>query len=280
VISARAIGILEEIALTPQHGAAKGISERVKEGREAVQNAIKELKTEGLVETITMRMDNGKVVRTLRLTDAGNQLLETRTYILLTQLNSNLILNTNSYNYYKRIAGKPADEIYEEGKKMDDWSFGGNAVDPDDLAELKRKEKERKQREYEETRQAKAEARLSSVKDTPVADRTVDQSVYEFGRRVEQHWHIKPWQTARTRFKHAFYNARKFNNTDGEIEEKMMDRFFASIADQKHIDDPEIIWKMFIKKFDRLLLDVKQAEVTPEFWDQQKEISRKQWENF
>ena len=59
-----------------------------------------------------------------------------------------------------------------------------------------------------------------------------------------------------------------------------MDRFFAGIEHNKTINDPEIIWKMFIRDFSSLLLDVERSTVTPEDIAAAEDISDKQWEKF
>jgi len=60
----------------------------------------------------------------------------------------------------------------------------------------------------------------------------------------------------------------------------MMDRFFAGLEHQKHINDPEVIWKMFIKNYASILLDVERSTVTQEDIAVAEDISARQMERF
>ena len=61
---------------------------------------------------------------------------------------------------------------------------------------------------------------------------------------------------------------------------KMMDRFFSGIEHNKSINDPELIWRSFIKQFESLLIDVQQTTVTIEDIARAVELSDKQWEKY
>jgi len=276
VISAKALVVLEEIAITPLHGAARGISKKIGMGRESVQNAITVLRREGLVETVTYKTGAHAFGRILRPTQEGYHVLKTRTSTLLNELNSNLILNDYSFISKKRVSG----EARREEETMDDWhSLGQVEQDPEEIAELRRREKDRRDREYREMRAAKAEAGMTARANRTPANWTVDNSVYEFASRMVR-WDIAPWESSRSVFKVAFAKARKTYGTTGDVELKMMDVFFGRLDHEKKMHDPDIVWRLFIRDFGSLLATVEQSAVTPDDIVKAKELSSKQLEKF
>ena len=162
----------------------------------------------------------------------------------------------------------------------DRYYLGQIDVDQDEVNEQKRKDRARKHKEDQEMRAAKFEAKAKATASKQLIDWTADDSVNDFAERMLRIWHVKPWETARTRFRGAFGQARKTHGTDGELEAKMMDRFFAGLEHNKHIDDPERIWKLFIRDFGSLLLDVQRSTVTPEDIASAEDILKKQWEKY
>jgi len=192
-----------------------------------------------------------------------------------TQLNSYLNLNAYSYIKQERLLGEP-----KEGMMDNEFRALSYESEEDELRAKIRKERERKSAEYalakEQEHNRKREAKMSKL---PI-DWTTDESVNEFANRMEGMWHVTPWKVARTRFRGAFGQARKTHGTTGDIELKMMDRFFAGLEHNKHINDPEIIWKMFIRDFGSLLLDVERSTVTPADIAAAEDISDKQWEKY
>ena len=53
--------------------------------------------------------------------------------------------------------------------------------------------------------------------------------------------------------------------------------FFETLAHNKSIDDPDIVWKMFIKQFGALMLDVMKTTVTDQSIEDARAIADKQW---
>jgi hypothetical protein len=109
---------------------------------------------------------------------------------------------------------------------------------------------------------------------------TTDDSVYHFADCVKGFWHIEPWTNTRTRFKAAFGRARKEYGTTGDIELKMMERFFDGLDHKKHVTNPEVIWKVFIRDFGSLLTAVDRSTVTQEDIDKAEAILKRQWEKY
>ena len=261
MITARAIGVLEELALNPDHGAARGLSTVLGEGRDAIQTAINELRDLGYVETISY----GRGLKVLRVSSTGFQFLESRTSILLSRLNSNI----NIYAYLADKQERVLDGV--EYKNKIELNIGGEVSflgqmdsDPNEVAERVRKDREKRQAEYLANKNKIASERITAKQSKTPFDWTPTDVSYEFASRVQSLWHVKPWSVAKTRFKIALTNARKEHGTNGEIENKMMDLYFMQISHETHLIEPEIIWKRFIMQFSNLSVEAKRSMVTKE----------------
>jgi len=253
VITARALGILEEIVMNPDHGGAKGLSEKVGEGKFAIQNAISELRSAGLVETITHRMANGRTVSILRPTEDGNQVLVTRFHTMQRQLNSYLYIDTYSIN------NKPNSESSSREEENVEYYDS-----EEERSEAKRKFRERQVAEKAEAHEKRTSERMQ-VRDskTPVDWSTTD-STFEFANQMHELWHVQPWKVTRSRFRFALSDKRAEYGTDGEMEQKMMKIYFSALKHDTKMTDPEIIWKRFIVQFGNLLEEAKRQSVTLE----------------
>lgn len=160
---------------------------------------------------------------------------------------------------------------------MSDYEPTPMYLEPEERAEYLKNMREKRQAEYREIKSVEAQERIKAKAARTPAEWSSDDSAYHFAEQMALNWHIKPWLTARTRFKAAFGQARKTYGTTGDIELQMMERFFATLEHQKNADDPEVIWKMFIKQFQSLLTDVTRATVTDEDLVAAKELADKQW---
>ena len=272
MITARALGAYVYLQASGASISAETLSRVFPEGRKAFLTALKELREAGLIRT-TREVVNGKYVTQSYLVDGSpkKELL-----IQLTGLNSHLILNAYSLKQ-ERVPGEPR----KEEPMSDYYALGrGDAEDLDDQRERARKDRERRIREHQEAKASEAQARIEQKRGKTPIDWTSDDSVYHFAERMANMWHVKPWVTARTRCKGAFATARKTYGTNGEIESRMMDRFFAGIEHNKKIDEPDMIWKLFIRDFASILIDVERSTVTVEDVESAKELAKSQWENF
>ena len=288
MISARALGILLEIASTGLQGGADTLSLHFKEGRDACQAALTELRKEGLIETKTNKFSGG-FSRSIEVTELGFTFLESRisitlksrTSILLSEPNS--ILSTNSLlaNNIKRIPDGVGDEEFYKV----DFKTGGNMdflgqmdLDPDDREEQLRKERERRKQDYQEAKQQKHDAVVHAAQTRPQQLWSITQSASEFIKRLEDMWHVKPWTVSQAPFRSSFANARKAYDTDGEVEFLMMDLYFKQIAHETAIDNPEHIWRRFIQQFGALAIETKRSMVTDEDIETEKIKAAKSWE--
>ena len=274
MISARALGVYLYLQTTEATISAESLSKVFSEGREAIGTALAELKGYNMISSTKERIGN-RIITVNRLVAPDLWAPETRRLILQNKLYSNLILNNNTFISKKIVIGE-ANEEKSAQVDRDWWGLGAYEQDPDEIAEIKRKEKARRQKEYEELRAAKTEAKLTDLRSLEPFNWTVDNGVYYFAQRMIR-WDIPPWETARTRFLAAYAKARKEFNTNGTLEIKMIDRFFMGLDHEKGLRDPEKIWKVFISRWGTLLHDVELANIDMET---QKDKARKEWDKF
>jgi hypothetical protein len=268
VITARALGAYVYLKTTGAPVSAESLSKAFPEGRKAFLTVLKELRDLGLITT-SRQIVNGKYVTQSYVSDGSP-----KTALLLqqTQLNTNINNITYSFISKKEYLGEPRGD-----ENMSDYEPSPMYLEPEEKAEYVRKMREKRQAEHRDMKAAEAQERIEAKKALTPADWNSDDSAYHFAEQMALNWHIKPWLTARTRFKAAFGQARKTHGTTGDIELKMMDRFFDRLAHQKNADDPEIIWKMFIKQYSSLLVDVMRATVTDVDVQVAQELADKQW---
>ena len=289
MITARALGVLMEIASKELYGGATALSEAFKEGRDACQKAINELKGLGLLSTTTQKYSNGAYRRVIAVTEEGWELLETRMARLLetraisklSEPNSRLSTNSILANKQERVRDGVAEEEFYKvdlttGGKM---TFPGQMdFDADDHMEQLRKDRERRTREHQDLKQKKFLDAVEFKNGRSPVDWTPDQSSTAFIERVEGTWGIRPWTMSKRGFRAAFATARKNHGTDGEIELLMMDRYFNQLAHEKGIDNPEHLWKRFILQFGSLAVEAKRSMVTDEDLETAKVEASKSWE--
>lgn len=274
-ITARAIGVLEEILINPNHGGARGLSERLGEGRDAIQNALTDLRTLGYIETATVKTGKFGFAKSIKVTEAGYQFLKSRTSILLIQLNANnnLLLDTNTH-LLNHKQNSNADAL-REGGSMEWDDFAPTYVDPEDrdafLAKAREKKHQDKMAQHERIRTE----RMKRREDSNRVNWSATDVAFEFGHRMQGLWHVAPWKVTHSRFRYALGTKRQEHNTTGDIECQMMDLFFDKIKHDTKINDPEIIWKKFIVEFGSLLLQVTRQSATPEQLDTERERSQK-----
>ena len=289
MITARALGVLMEIASKELYGGARALSEVFVEGRDACQKSLNELKAAGLTRTTKQKYSNGAYRSIIEITPAGWDVLETRisevlkTRSLCIQSQSYSRLSTNSL--YADKQERVPDGVGGETFVKVDFKAGGEMTflgqmdnDPDEVQERIQKDRARRASEYQEAKLKKHQDSVTSLQSQSPALWSADKSSTEFVRRLEDMWHVKPWTVAKSRFKIAFANARKTHGTDGELELLMMDRYFSQLAHETHINDPEHIWKRFISQFGSLAIDCRRANVTDEDLETAKVSAEKSWE--
>ena len=229
-----------------------------------MQSALNELRSAGLIETRKERI-GGKIMTLTRLTPPDFWSLETRSLFLMVQRNKQLLRNSNfsiSNAYYPAEPGEEEKfiKVNLEGVPMSDFPA---AYDPDDIDDARARAAKAKYDAKQEEKSQRYEKRMLKRSTNP-AKWSVTDSVYEFASRMLDLFHVTPWNIGESRFRIALSNARSSYGTNGYHENLMYDKFFKQISHNKKINDPEIIWKMFIKQYGSLLSEMRLSEVTQE----------------
>ena len=267
-VTARTLGVYVFMTLKGSPTSSGDLAKAFGGDRKTYLKDLQALMRAGLVRK-TIQVVNGRPITTMSLTDESpfNGL-----QLLLSQQNSNLLLNA-----YSLISKKEYIRERMGDEKMSDYEPSPMYLEPEERAEYARRRRLQQQAEFRAVKEQKTTERIQAKKNRKPEEWSSDDAAYHFAERVELSWHIKPWLTARTRFKAAFGQARKMYGTTGDIEIKMMDRFFDALEHEKSVDDPEIVWKMFIKQFPTLLADVNRTTVTDEDVKVAQEWADKQW---
>ena len=270
MLSSRSTGIYLYLLLARPQITADGLSEVFSEGRDAIAVCLRELRGLGLIKTEKVRI-NGRIMTISHVVEPEYWALETRLLLQHTPLYS--LLRTNSLYSYKqeRVAGEARDEyIQVDLKTGGEMSFpreyDDSAVpfDPDDKLEFTRKDRERRQKAYNESKQEQFDLRIKDKSSRDPFDWSPQQSCDEFVKRCNDLWHVQPWTMNKSRFNIAFSNARKAYGTKGDLELKMMDLYFSQIKDRTDINQPEHVWKRFITQFSNLQTEARRLMTTPD----------------
>lgn len=270
------IGLLWHLASKGGPKGARALSKAYPEGRDAIQSMINDLREDGLIITVTNRKSNGSYGRSIEVTEAGMHALGGRTSLtrgmssqvghsLEEQRNKQLVPNSNFFNKLTESTGGAREE---ENYLKVELSVGGEmsdfpeAYDPDDVDGARRRYyKKRNEEKIERLERREEKRRMDKASRDPVKWSATD-SAYEFARRMWNLWHVSTWEVTSSRFIYALQDCRDRYGTTGADELLMYERFFDKISHETRLNNPEIIWKMFIKQFQTLLADVKVAEVT------------------
>jgi hypothetical protein len=266
VITARALGVYVYLKASGAPISAESLSRVFPEGRKAFLTVLKELREAGLITT-SRQLVNGRYVTQSYLDGSPKKEL----LLQLSMLNSNLSLNAYSYINKKEYLGEP------RGENKMDYEEAPMYLESEERAEYARKMREKRNAEHRAIKEQEAKKKIEAKSAKDPAFWSTDDSAYYFAERMALMWHVKPWVTVRTRFKAAYGASRKTHGTTGDIELKMMDRFFDSLEHKKHIDDPDNIWKSFIKNYAALQIAVERSTVTPEDIAAAEALADKQW---
>lgn len=271
VITARTLGVYVFMTLKGAPTSSGDLAKAFGGDRKTYLKDLQALVKAGLVRK-TIQVVNGRPVTSMVLTDESplNGL-----QLLLSQQNSPLILNA-----YSLISKKEYFRERKEERMYDEYENAPMYLEPEERAEYLRKAREKRDAKHREERDARVASRIKEKANRTPAEWTTDDSAYYFAERVSLMWNVEPWTSVRTRFKAAFGRARKEYGTTGDIELKMMERFFEGLEHRKHITNPEVIWKVFIRDFGALLTAVEHSNVTQEDIDKAEEILKRQWEKY
>jgi hypothetical protein len=235
MISARALGVYVFLLGNSNSISADLVAKEFKEGRNAALTALKELRDIGLIKTRRYKM-NGRFTTRTELVD--RRLIPIETLQMLRKITHP---NIEKNRATQTIRGKL---IETEGEQ----NYILNSKLSHDI----------RLSEYEEKRANSIKKSNLARHQIPMKDWKPKHVCQEFSNRI---WtmHIKPWSLNESNFIKAMGAMRKKCNTDGEIEIRVMDKFFV-LTDIGQFSEPEHLWRLFLKRFPYLLPDVR-AEV-------------------
>lgn len=263
MISARAVGLLWDCVYVGTNPTAEALQARFKEGREAIRTALNELVFEGLLERRAERAGS-RIMTTCFVTDKGRNYFEvsdswgpkTRYRHAESKPISGDLIQQNELTYTKYIASLTSKEITREPREefttmnvsdIMGYDFFEPTSSDDEAMEERIKARAKHEAAKKEAYQQKTRKRMGGRYDIPVASWAPAEIGHEFAYRIENQWSIPPWSVATSRFIPALATMRKSHDTNGEIEFKMLDLFFASIDFDKY-DSAEHLWKLFISR--------------------------------
>jgi hypothetical protein len=260
-LSARALGLLVFIATRETNISAESLKEHFKEGRDAVSNALKELRGKQLIKTCRGKAGHYFYTQTL-ITDQGKEFLETHLRIKVLQkiIHVSVIEYVNTELQVRRGAKKLNYELNSE-------------LDPNSV------EYQKKALEIFEANQlTKNEKRIKHRSLKAKEDWTPSDSGYEFEQKISNIWSIPPWSVTESRFIPALASARRKHKTNGQIESDMMDLYLIDDGWLKH-QTGDHLWKGFIRRFSDLAQTAKLMRPR-DFTEEELRQIRKSWDLF
>jgi len=281
-LSLKARGLLFFIITTGSHISAEMLAKKLAEGEASIGTGLAELRAWGLLELKKCKLANGAFNTKTTITDKGYNffldcLAEISTY---NDHFAKLLYSTtrDSSNITKLVKGPGSKN--EKFSVVTSSGFDGlSDRETENLREQMREEKllnEKLKKEqeilnWEKAQKKKHRAQFEARANKP--DKTTwtptDMS-FEFADRLEKHWHIKPWRVTKTRFALMQAEARRRFETNGEIECRMMDRFFES-ENIFEYSDPKFLMNRYFYRYSELY---SYAELTGPLSEEEIQIQR------
>jgi hypothetical protein len=175
-----------------------------------------------------------------------------------------LISNSSNARTADIATNKFFDEVKEEEKQVGYDFFGSTSSEDDEFASERAKHLRLVKQEHAEAKLAQAEKRRdrhrSNLDPTLWSCKDV---AYEFADRMADIWSIAPFSVTQSRFVQALAAFRKQHDTNGALETKLIDLFFASLEAEKYTDGNHL-WRAFMYKAPMLLQTAKELTVTVE----------------
>lgn len=259
MITGLPLQVLQAMAKRTRNRGAEPLSKDLGIGRNRIQEAITYLRNIGAIETITVKFANGSPVKSINITDLGDELLGhtvgAYSGAYIQQPKQNSYIPNIAYSYIS----KPNSEQGSREAHMSEYYY-----DEDERLEAQRKFREKQHAEKVGAHEDRRQQRMVKRSQSNAVSWSSTDSAFEFAEQMHSLWHIKPWQVTRSRFRYALDAKRKEFNTDGSIELEMMKLFFSQIKHETKLVDPEMVWKRFIVQFHNLLTEVQRSKVTTE----------------
>jgi hypothetical protein len=295
-LSPKALGLLVHINRYGAINGAEGLAEAFGTGVKSVRTGLTELRSNGLISLSKGRTGNGHYWSEVLITEAGQAVVERyaemahgRSAKKATRRSAKTgnYISPNSHSANTPYS-KRANSILKEGRTESDEKEEFDKVpmpigeqmqrDPDDEAEAKKKWEEETRVKRREAKESRRVEKIKHIASRPVEDWTPTQLAEYFADHMKQmNWKIAEW-TSRSGFKGGIENLRMNHNTNGVIEKELIDRFFSTIKHDKGLDNPDLIWRMFIKRAPQMLNDAKASLRTDKDVVALREQASKSWE--
>jgi hypothetical protein len=209
------------------------------------------------------RLVGGGTKTKVVLSDATKSVLSGYRHIAVQQVSS--ISNTNTASTINIATNKFLDGVEGKEKQVGyDFFDKTSSEDNDEILAARAKHLAEKKAEFAEIKEAQAQRRkdLHRSKISP-ADWTCKDVAYEFGDRMADLWSIKPFSVTQSRFVQALSVFRKQNDTNGEVELKIIELFFSTLKSEKYTDGNHL-WRAFLYKAPSLLMQARDSIITVE----------------
>jgi hypothetical protein len=271
-LSPKTLGVLLEIAVYGAPEGVKGLSKELGVGRVQIDSALAELASIGLV-----RLSNGKTAKgtfwyKVELTPEGvayahNWMTGKKPLAVLPNGETNIYISLNSniadtyiadipyskeqYGLYANSVNKSAEQSSALNGKENIggiMSLGSTPIDPDDLADEMKKDKERKKQERKEQSENHYRDRQRIRSSRAVVDWSPADVVNHFSEQVKLIWNVENVAlTQRPKLVRAMDLFRMDNDTNGEIDKYLIDAYISTKKfDKTKLYNPEEIFWGFI----------------------------------
>ncbi|CAB4129508.1 hypothetical protein UFOVP115_33 [uncultured Caudovirales phage] len=174
------------------------------------------------------------------------------------------IYNSYTASTVNKATNKFLDEVEGEEIEVGYEFFKSSSSSDDELVREREKHMAQKKAEYVEAREKKAQQRKDLHRSKLAsASWSCKDVAYEFADRMADIWTIAPFSVTQSRFVQALAVFRKQHDTNGEIELKIIELFFATLKQDKYTDGNHL-WRAFLYKAPSLVQVARESIVSVE----------------
>jgi hypothetical protein len=268
-LSPKGIGVFLTIARYGAPRGVQGLMEANGWGRYETESALTELVSIGLIARSSGKTAKGTFWHKIELTSQGKAYAfdwstgsplqvfpNGETYISISQ-NSNIAdtyiadipYSREQYGLYANSVNQGAKQSFaqrkEENEEGEAMSLGSMPIDPDDLADEMAKAEQRKKEERKAEREAHYRKRQMARAKKTVDKWTPTDVVNYFAERCKTLWPVQQVElTQRPALVKAMYRFRVDNDTNGELDKRLLDMFLDTykFERQKSYNPEQLFW--------------------------------------
>lgn len=275
-LSARALGVLLLMTCDRSLTSAEKVSGACLEGRRAILSAMKDLENHGFIRRVTNRY-LGHLVSHSEVTEMGFEFISqqcgssTAGIALVTQLPQpySNYAHSNHYDgrtYTTSVLVKSVAQGATREVLMPYDFFKPTSSNDNLLEDAARHEREKRQ----------VSKRIPFQQKPPIAWNCSD-TVHYFLECMIHRWDIPHTALTKTEFIKALGSKRKALQTNGEVEQRMVDLFFAGIGTEKFANGDHL-WRSFLKRFNDIAVTARASITSPEEEMAAQAAADKSWE--